>query len=114
MGASDCLLKGQSTFFVEVSETSNILRTATNRSLVILDELGRGDAAAAAVVAAAAVSLMPAIASHYYSGTSTFDGLAIAWATARHAIEQLKCRCMFVTHYHALSNLETTHAKEVQ
>jgi hypothetical protein len=48
------------------------------------------------------------------TGTSTHDGLAIAWATARHAIQQLKCRCMFVTHYHALSLLEARHPKEVR
>jgi hypothetical protein len=46
-------------------------------------------------------------------GTSTFDGLAIAWATARYTMEHLQCRCLFVTHYHALSNLQTSHPKQV-
>ena len=73
MGASDNIQKGQSTFFVEMSETSPILRKATEHSLVILDELGRG--------------------------TSTSDGKSIAYATLSHIINNTKSICLFVTHY---------------
>ncbi|KAL6067844.1 Mismatch repair protein msh3 [Balamuthia mandrillaris] len=83
MGASDNIDKGQSTFFVELSETSTILRKATNRSLVILDELGRG--------------------------TSTHDGVAIAYATLKYIIEKVKCFTLFVTHYPILAELEETY-----
>jgi len=76
IGANDRILNGQSTFFVELEETSNILRNSTERSLVILDELGRG--------------------------TSTFDGTAIAYAVARYLAHTVKCRTMFSTHYHLL------------
>ncbi len=77
VGANDRILAGQSTFMVELEETSNILRHATQDSLVILDELGRG--------------------------TSTFDGTAIAYAVAKQIIEEIECRCLFSTHYHGLS-----------
>ncbi|TPX68184.1 hypothetical protein SpCBS45565_g03260 [Spizellomyces sp. 'palustris'] len=80
MGASDDLAGGQSTFMKELQETSDIMRTATNRSLVILDELGRG--------------------------TSTHDGTAIAFATLKYFIEDLKCITLFVTHYPVLGQLE--------
>ncbi|MFO7180998.1 MAG: DNA mismatch repair protein MutS, partial [Pseudomonadota bacterium] len=76
VGASDNLTRGESTFMVEMRETSTILRTATRRSLVILDEIGRG--------------------------TSTFDGLAIAWAVAEYLDEVVGCRALFATHYHEL------------
>lgn len=79
MGAYDNMAKGQSTFFVELQETSDILRTATPRSLVILDELGRG--------------------------TSTHDGFSIAFATLHHLITINRCFTLFVTHYPALSQL---------
>ncbi len=79
VGAGDDLARGQSTFMVEMSETANILRHATNKSLVLLDEIGRG--------------------------TSTFDGLAIAWAVAEHLHDQLQCRTIFATHYHELTQL---------
>jgi DNA mismatch repair protein MutS len=79
VGAGDDLARGQSTFMVEMSETANILRYATNRSLVLLDEIGRG--------------------------TSTFDGLAIAWAVAEHIHDQIRCRTLFATHYHELTQL---------
>jgi DNA mismatch repair protein MutS len=79
VGASDNLAQGQSTFMVEMQETAEILRAATPRSLVILDEIGRG--------------------------TSTFDGLAIAWAVAEHLDEVVRCRAMFATHYHELTAL---------
>jgi DNA mismatch repair protein MutS len=82
IGASDDLSSGQSTFMVEMSETAGILRSATDRSLVILDEIGRG--------------------------TSTFDGLAIAWAVVECLLDKEKAgaKTLFATHYHELSELE--------
>ena len=82
IGASDDLYGGQSTFMVEMSELSNILRSATSRSLIILDEIGRG--------------------------TSTFDGLSIAWSAVEYIADPKKCgaRTLFATHYHELSELE--------
>ena len=80
VGASDDLASGQSTFMVEMSEVANILLNATPRSLLILDEIGRG--------------------------TSTFDGLSIAWAVLEYVIHQLGSRTMFATHYHELTELE--------
>jgi DNA mismatch repair protein MutS len=79
VGASDNLSAGESTFMVEMRETAEILRTATRRSLVILDEIGRG--------------------------TSTFDGLSIAWAVAEYLDEVVGCRALFATHYHELVSL---------
>lgn len=79
VGAGDDLARGQSTFMVEMTETANILRHATSRSLVLLDEIGRG--------------------------TSTFDGLAIAWAVAEHILDQVRARTIFATHYHELTQL---------
>ena len=79
VGASDNLARGESTFMVEMRETATILRDATRHSLVILDEIGRG--------------------------TSTFDGLAIAWAVAEHLHERIRCRAIFATHYHELTTL---------
>ena len=79
VGASDDLSKGRSTFMVEMIETAAILNQASERSFVILDEIGRG--------------------------TSTFDGLAIAWATAEHLHGVNKCRALFATHYHELTDL---------
>ncbi len=79
VGASDNLGGGQSTFMVEMREAATILREATRRSLVILDEIGRG--------------------------TSTYDGLAIAWAVAEHLHDVIGCRAMFATHYHELCEL---------
>ncbi len=82
VGASDDLASGQSTFMVEMSEVANILINATKRSLLVLDEIGRG--------------------------TSTFDGLSIAWAVIEYIVskEQLGCRTLFATHYHELTELE--------
>ena len=81
IGASDNLAYGQSTFYIEMSELAGILRNATSKSLIILDEIGRG--------------------------TSTFDGLSIAWATARYLAEpEHRVRTMFATHYHELTELE--------
>jgi DNA mismatch repair protein MutS len=79
IGASDDLARGRSTFLVEMVETSAILNHATERSLVVLDEVGRG--------------------------TSTFDGLAIAWAVAEHLTEKVRARTIFATHYHELNEL---------
>jgi len=86
VGASDNVARGESTFMVEMRETSSILKRATRRSLVILDEIGRG--------------------------TSTYDGLAIAWAVAEHLHDAIGCRAMFATHYHELTELSSisTHA----
>jgi len=84
VGASDNLSRGESTFMVEMKETANVLRRATRRSLVVLDEIGRG--------------------------TSTYDGLAIAWAVAEHLHDVIACRALFATHYHELTELGTTRA----
>lgn len=81
IGASDDLAVGQSTFMVEMVEVSNILRFATNRSLIILDEVGRG--------------------------TSTHDGLSIAWAVVDYLCSHLTCKTLFATHYHELMHLES-------
>jgi DNA mismatch repair protein MutS len=80
VGASDDVLRGQSTFMTEMIELSNILNSATNSSLVILDEIGRG--------------------------TSTFDGLSIAWATAEFIHNVIGCKTLFATHYHQMIELE--------
>ncbi|WP_288487540.1 DNA mismatch repair protein MutS [uncultured Novosphingobium sp.] len=82
VGASDNLAKGRSTFMVEMVETAAILAQATERSFVILDEVGRG--------------------------TSTYDGLALAWAVAEAVHETNRCRCLFATHYHELARLAET------
>ena len=82
IGASDDLARNQSTFMVEMVETANILRHATARSLVILDEIGRG--------------------------TSTFDGLSIAWSVAEFLHDETRCRTLFATHYHELTELAGT------
>jgi DNA mismatch repair protein MutS len=79
VGASDELARGQSTFMVEMIETANILNNATERSLLVLDEVGRG--------------------------TSTFDGVSIAWAVSEHLHERVRARTLFATHYHELTEL---------
>ncbi|MEK7395347.1 MAG: DNA mismatch repair protein MutS, partial [Candidatus Poribacteria bacterium] len=85
VGASDNLVMGRSTFLVEMNETANILNNASRRSLLILDEIGRG--------------------------TSTYDGLSIAWAVAEHILDKTKigARTLFATHYHELIELGNTH-----
>jgi DNA mismatch repair protein MutS len=82
IGATDDLARGQSTFLVEMNETANILNNATPRSLIILDEIGRG--------------------------TSTFDGLSIAWAVAEHLHNNVGAKTLFATHYHELTEMAAT------
>ncbi len=82
VGASDDISRGQSTFMVEMNETSLIINNATDKSLVILDEIGRG--------------------------TATFDGLSIAWSVAEHLHDTLESRTLFATHYHELTDLANT------
>jgi DNA mismatch repair protein MutS len=84
LGASDDILKGQSTFMVEMAETAEILRHATDKSLIILDEVGRG--------------------------TSTYDGLSIAWSLVEHFVNKTKAITLFATHYHEL--IEVAHSME--
>src|SRR3989442_3736993 len=79
IGASDNVARGRSTFMVEMTETAAILNTATNRSLVLLDEMGRG--------------------------TATYDGLSLAWSTVEHLHDRIGARTLFATHYHELTLL---------
>ncbi len=85
VGASDNILEGASTFMVEMSEVSRILFSATQRSLVLLDEVGRG--------------------------TATFDGMAIAWAVSEFIHDRIRCRTLFATHYHELSEMARSHLR---
>ena len=85
IGAYDDLISGQSTFMVEMNETANILNNATSRSLILLDEIGRG--------------------------TSTYDGVSIAWAVVEHIYNHVKAKTLFATHYHVLNKLSATFSK---
>ncbi|CAH2052708.1 unnamed protein product [Thlaspi arvense] len=85
LGASDRIMTGESTFLVECTETASVLQNATQDSLVILDELGRG--------------------------TSTFDGYAIAYSVFRHLVERVQCRMLFATHYHPLTKEFSSHPR---
>lgn len=85
VGAGDNLARGESTFLVEMRETAHILRNATRKSLVVLDEIGRG--------------------------TSTYDGVSIAWAVAEHLHDAIGARTLFATHYHELGALADTHPR---
>ncbi len=87
VGASDDISSGQSTFMMEMTQTALILNNATKKSFIILDEIGRG--------------------------TSTFDGMALAWSVAEHITKDLKCKTLFATHYHTLNDLSKKH-KEVK
>ena len=80
VGAADNLARGESTFLVEMNETSNILRSASNRSLILMDEIGRG--------------------------TGTNDGLSIAWSVSEHILNKIKAKSLFATHYHELTSLK--------
>ena len=82
VGASDNLIRGESTFLVEMQETANILHNATKHSFLIMDEIGRG--------------------------TSTYDGLSIAWAVVEYIKENIQCKTLFATHYHEMTVLEKT------
>jgi len=84
IGASDFLTKGQSTFMVEMIEVANITHNATNKSLILVDEVGRG--------------------------TSTFDGISIAWAVAEHILNEIKARTLFATHFNELTELGLTYS----
>jgi len=88
VGASDDLSRGRSTFMVEMDEAANIINNATKYSLIVLDEIGRG--------------------------TSTYDGVSIAWALSEYLIEELKARCLFATHYHELLKLSEKFPKSVK
>jgi len=85
VGAYDDLSSGQSTFMIEMTETAYILNNATSRSLIVLDEIGRG--------------------------TSTFDGVSIAWSVAEHIYNRIKAKTLFATHYHVMNKLAEKFSK---